>query len=1175
MYNPVSTIRLQFNKDFTFARLEELIPFVVDLGVRTIYASPIFKATPGSLHGYDIVDPLTINPEIGTEEDLVRIAQKLEAQGIGWIQDIVPNHMAFHDDNVWLKDVLEKKGSSEYAEYFDSQLSSDFFTSPITENSDLIYRRFFLIAGLICLNMHSRKVFDDYHQLIFRLVRNGTFKGLRVDHIDGLYDPEEYLRRLRDVVGPEVYIVIEKILEPGEELEKWWPIQGTTGYEFVAALNDLLTSRGARPVFDKIYQSIAPSDKNFDDIIIENKRLILFKYMTGELSNLTRYFIDLGLGTSDEGLQGAIAEVMIRCPNYRFYNYKRYRTALSELIDDCRTKAPEYNPGYDQLESALVEKPSPNGVKFYMRLMQFTGPLMAKGVEDTLMYRFNKFIGLNEVGDLPDEFGSSVSAFHETMTARLRYWQYSMNTTATHDTKRGEDSRARLHVLTDMPFNWAEQVQKWREMNRAQGIDPNDEYLIYQALIATYEDGGQEYIDRFLAYAAKALREAKVHSRWEDPNEKYEGTINDFIRKVVSETDHFLPFLNKVREHGIKNSLVQVLLKITCPGIPDIYQGSITWDFSFVDPDNRRPVDYDRLATSDNVKTQLIKKLLRVRSENEKVFSLGRYQPLKVSGNLRSNIIAFGREYQGSWMIVAALLHTAQLEDVEWDGTVILLPGECPIEAQDLIHENKFQHAGELKATDLFKDSPVALVFLEEPQRARRGGILMPVASLPSHFPIGDVGYSARQFADFLFESRQRIWQMLPVNAVDESRFFSPYSPISSIAGNTMLISMEDLIYDGLLTEEDVYSGKPWKKNVIDYDAAEKKKGQLLRKAFGTFNARKPPHLENEFQLFINEEKAWLDGFVEFTGNDAEFTRWTQFMFFRQMKALRKYCNDRDILLMGDVPFYVGSNSADASQYKNVFSTEMAGVPPDYFNDEGQFWGMPVFNWKTGKELVYTWWIQRLRKNLELYDFVRLDHFRAFSAYWSIPPGSKNGVNGEWVKGPGIEFFEMLKDELGDLRLVAEDLGDVDADVYELRDELGLPGMKVIQFGFGGDFPSSPHLPHNHNERSIAYPGTHDNNTTRGWFEGDVGPMEIKNLERYFNTSVSKRNIAELLTRVAFASHSQTAIVSMQDILGLDHRSRTNTPSTESDDNWRWRLKDVPTGKVVGRLRDLVHTYGR
>jgi malto-oligosyltrehalose synthase len=1220
MCNPVSTIRLQFNKDFTFKRAEELIPFFEDVGVRTIYASPVFKATPGSTHGYDIVDPLSINPEIGTEEELVSLTKKLGEKNIGWIQDIVPNHMAFHKDNVWLQDVLKKGAESEFADFFDTSYSSDFFHGPPTEptNTRINYRRFFLINGLICLNMQSPRVFDHYHKLIAKLIRNGTFKGLRVDHIDGLYDPAEYLQRLRDLAGPDVYIVIEKILEPEEELCKLWPIQGTTGYDFLGTVNNLFTSPAARPVFDNVYRSIAPETKSFEEKVASSKRLILRRYMRGELDNIVNYFIGLKLGEVDRtSLGGAIEEIMVRCPYYRFYGNdfplkgEEY-TALLKLINDCRLKAPAFEAAFEQLIQALLEKPSKfdgeynqRAAKFYMRLMQFTGPLMAKGVEDTLMYTFNRFIAHNEVGDLPDEFGASIGSFHRAMIKRLHDWPLSMNATATHDTKRGEDSRMRLNVLTDIPNEWADKIAHWFALNtehRAKyNIDPNDEYMIYQSLVGTFTgDVTDEYLTRLIGFVSKALREAKVHTQWEAPNEEYESAVNGFIKAILAEGSDFMksfePFVSKVTEHGAINSFSQLLLKIACPGIPDIYQGSLGWDLSFVDPDNRRQVDYEKLP--GNPKFELTKKLLRARSQHEKVFAFGHYRPLKVTGPLRSNVIAFGREYQGSWIVAAAMLHSAQLETVDWQNTFIQLPEECCHLAEDLVENGKFDHKGCVEVGKLFSKNTVALLLLETPKRQRRSGILMPVSSLPSRFSIGDIGRSARQFADFLFEARQRVWQMLPVNAVDKQSFYSPYSSVSSIAGNSMLICMEDLVTEGVLTEEDIESVRPWRKSTVDYEVADRKKSALLRKAWNNFKGNDNRLLHDEFQKFIEDEKSWLEGFARFSllqrsykeseSDELMMIRWVQFIFYRQMKALRRYCNERDIILVGDLPFYIGMNSADVWEHRNVFAVDengkignVAGVPPDYFNSDGQVWGMPVFNWQTHPDDVSRWWIQRLRKSLDLFDYVRLDHFRAFSEYWSIPAGSETATDhgggaraGEWKKGPGLKFFEAAKRELGDLRLIAEDLGDITNDVYELRDSLKLPGMKVLQFGFGSDFPASTHLPHNHSTRFIVYPGTHDNNTTRGWFEYDIGEEEVKNLSAYFNTRVTKGNVVDIFIRACFASNAEMSIVSMQDVLRLGERARINKPSTTSG-NWVWRMSSMPKEEIVERLRRLVYLYER
>jgi malto-oligosyltrehalose synthase/4-alpha-glucanotransferase len=1232
MYNPISTIRLQFNKDFTFKRAEELIPFFEDLGVRTIYASPVFKAVPGSLHGYDIIDPLTINPEIGTEEELVRLSNKLWEKNIGWIQDIVPNHMAYHKDNAWLSDVLKKGRESEFADFFDTEWASDFFHDPPTEptNTQINYRRFFLINGLICLNMQSQKVFDWYHALIAKLTALGTFKGLRVDHIDGLYDPTEYLERLRALVGDDVYIVVEKILEGEEELCKTWPVQGTTGYDFLATANNLFTSANARGVFDNIYRSISPERKSFEDKVVTSKRLILEHYMAGELSNLVNYFIDLKLGDVDRvALRGAIEEVMVRCPYYRFYgNHLPLKgegyTAMLKLINDCRLKAPAYEVAFGQLIEALFERPSKfdgeynqRATKFYMRLMQFTGPLMAKGVEDTLMYTFNRFIAHNEVGDQPDEFGASVVTFHQAMIKRRHDWPCSMNATATHDTKRGEDSRMRLNALTDIPNEWADKITHWfaanREIRSKHPVDPNDEYMIYQALVATFPgDVTKEYLERLTAFTSKALREAKVHTRWEAPNEDYENSVTGFVQAILATDSRFmqsfLPFVKRITEHGEINSLSQLLLKIACPGVPDIYQASLGWDLSFVDPDNRRQVNYHNL--SGNRKFELTKKLLKARRDHQKIFTLGHYRPLKVTGPLRSNVIAFGREYQGSWIIAAAMLHSAQLKIVDWQGTSIQLPDDCCHEAEDLIEGDKCKQDGAIEVAQLFSKESIALLLLQIGDRERRSGILMPVASLPSRFSIGDIGQSARQFADFLFAGRQRAWQMLPLNAVDKQSFYSPYSSVSSVAGNSMLISMEDLARDGLLGWDDIDSNRPWKKNTVDYEIADRKKNVLLRKAWTRFKSR---GVQDDFKKFVADESAWLEGFAKFSllqklygpnwikwpddvrhceatalsrleeehSDDLMMIRWVQFIFYRQMKSLRSYCNERDIILIGDLPFYIGLNSADVWEYRNVFEIDdsgnvrnTAGVPPDYFNSDGQLWGMPVFNWGSGAADVSRWWIQRLRKSLDLFDYVRLDHFRAFSAYWSIPADSISAKAGAWKNGPGIKFFEAAKHELGELRLIAEDLGDITQDVYDLRDSLKLPGMKVMQFGFGPDFPASTHLPHNYSTQFIAYPGTHDNNTTRGWFEHDIGEKEIENISAYFNTKVAKGNVSDIFARSCLASNARTSVVTMQDILRLGSKARLNKPSTTSG-NWLWRMNSLPKPEVAERLRRLVYLYER
>lgn len=1244
MYNPVSTIRLQFNKEFTFREFESLIPFFSDLGVKTIYASPIFQSTPGSLHGYDVSNPLEINPEIGTEEELRNISKKLSENGIGWIQDIVPNHMAFHESNKWLWDVLEKGQDSEFAGFFDTPYSSDFYkgklTSTVVGDAKVNYRRFFTIDGLICINVQDQKVFDKYHELIARLVHDGIFQGLRIDHVDGLYDPEDYFRKLRDLVGSDVYIIIEKILEPGEELDKNWPIQGTTGYEFLATVNNLFTWAGARNAFSDLYRSISPSDTPFNERVFANKQLILSKYMAGELDNLARYFIDLDLTDGEPffNLKEAIAAFLIHCPYYRYYgklplDHRTY-LEIEELIDDCRVRFPKYTDAFDQLDYALLEKPRENDKayneranKFYHRLMQFTGPLMAKGVEDTLMYNFNRFIAHNEVGDSPSEFGVSVNEFHEAMGRRNNGWNLALNATATHDTKRGEDARMRLNVLTDIPKQWTDKVNFWFHKNKiyqqAGQIDRNDEYFIYQTLIASYPGTHEDdFVSRVEEYMTKAMRESKVHSRWEDPDQSYENAVLQFIRNILDKDSGFMadfrPFFEKVANHGFANSLAQVTLKFTCPGVPDTYQSGLTWDLSMVDPDNRRPVDFKSV---NGVKFSLTKKLLSIRSEHKNIFTYGHYRPLRVTGTKSRHVVAFAREYQGNFVVVAAMLHTVQLQDqasldltsIDWGNTSIQLPEDCAMIAQDLLDGNKITHAGAIEVSKIFGGLPVAVLMLKAPVTKRSAGILMPVASLPSEFSIGDIGASGRRFADYLFQARQKVWQVLPVNEADRSAGFSPYSALSSMAGSSILIDVKDLVQEGLLDASEVIL-RTNKGSRIDYEKSIREKLPLIEKAWKNFVHKKPVALTRDFSEFIEREQDWLHGYAQFKvllhhHNNKPWTdwsielkrrdedamkrvevdfrdeilkmKWIQFIFFRQMKALRHYCNERGIQLMGDLPFYVDARSCDTWLYRDVFEIDdegnvggMAGVPPDYFNDEGQLWGMPVFRWEKNREGVYKWWTERLRKNLEMYDLLRLDHFRAFAEYWRVAPGSNNAVKGEWVCGPGIDFFDHLKGQLDSFSFVAEDLGDVGDNVYELRDRFGMPGMKVLQFGFGAEFPTSVHLPHNYSSNFIAYPGTHDNNTTKGWYNRETSLIERRNLDTYFNSKATPRNVSSLFIRVVYSSHANMAMVAMQDLLDLDERSRMNTPST-STGNWSWRLKEMPGPELMERLRKMVFMYQR
>jgi 4-alpha-glucanotransferase len=882
---------------------------------------------------------------------------------------------------------------------------------------------------------------------------------------------------------------------------------------------------------------------------------------------------------------------------------------------------------------------------------------MAKGVEDTLMYTYNRFIGNNEVGDSPETFGTSIVSFHKKMKYRQANWPLSINATATHDTKRGEDVSARLNVLTDLPEEWFEAVNEWRILNeglKTNGFpDTNDEYFIYQALVSTYPfHSDDSYEERFHAYISKALREAKIHSNWNTPNEEYETAAKNFASGLLDKSKPFWKsfknFQDKISDHGIINSLTKVLLKFTCPGIPDVYQGCELWDFNMVDPDNRRPVNYEqRIEWLDkiskekeehqdellkllwenradgNIKLWLIHNLLKERKENQELFHEGHYIPLKVKGAHKKHIIAFARRHKDTWYVVASAIHTASLckkqgkkvSEIDWENTRIVLPDEAPENWNGLLHKISGTNKKGIEVGQLFKDLPLAFIKMKHAETSRSAGILMHITSLPSLFGIGDFGPEAVSFANFLSRSRQKYWQLLPLNITEAGNAHSPYSSISSMAGNTLLISPEGLAKDGLLDAQEIKQFHLPSAMVVDFEEAERIKDLMFEKAYQKFIQQRSSTLGLEFKSFCETEAHWLHDFAlyvrikrhyhgnawykwpealklrdelalkEFAENHEDALdkiKWLQFMFARQWKSLKRYCNNLGIQLFGDLPFYVSYDSADVWSNPDIFAldekgniTGVAGVPPDYFNSDGQLWGMPVFKWDVLKNRNYDWWIQRIKKNMEFYDVLRLDHFRAFADYWEVAAKEKTAKKGTWKPGPGADFFQAIKNALGELPFIAEDLGDINDEVHKLRDDFNLPGMKVLQFAFGNDMSTSIYIPHNYNANYLAYTGTHDNNTTVGWFRQDAGKTERKNLYRYLGVKPKEKNIHTLLSKLAYSSVAQTAIIPLQDLLGLDENSRMNIPAS-MDKNWVWRLKRKQlTEEYEKQLREWVKMYNR
>jgi len=495
----------------------------------------------------------------------------------------------------------------------------------------------------------------------------------------------------------------------------------------------------------------------------------------------------------------------------------------------------------------------------------------------------------------------------------------------------------------------------------------------------------------------------------------------------------------------------------------------------------------------------------------------------------------------------------------------------------------------------------------------RSAGILLHITSLPSSFGIGDLGPQAKAFADFLNRSSQTFWQLLPLSPTTAGQGNSPYSASSSMAGNPLLISPELLAEDGLLSEEDIAAYKIKETDKVDFEKAEENKRRMLEKAYANYCAN-PAALEKEFAAFSKQEAYWLDDFAlyivlkkengdkQWSDWDKPFklhntkalkqfaaehkeevdkVKWQQMIFSRQWLGLKEYCNKLNIQLFGDMPFYVAYDSSDVWSHRDIFSVDkegkqqfVAGTPPDAFNENGQLWGMPIFNWEVLKQRNYDWWINRMRKNLELFNLVRLDHFRAFAAYWQVKASEETALNGEWIKSPGKEFFTILKKELGEMPFVAEDLGHIDEPVYKLRDGFKLPGMNVLQFAFGDNMPKNTYIPHHHAPLAVVYTGTHDNNTTIGWFKTLPKP-EKKNLNLYAGTKMTTKNVCEILSRMTYASVSKLAILPMQDILELDEKARMNIPSS-GENNWSWCMTAKQMNATIEKkLKEWCVVYDR
>lgn len=919
---PTATYRLQFNPEFTFRDAEKIVTYLNDLGVSCLYASPIFQARSGSMHGYDVVNPNRLNPELGSEDEFEALLTQTKTLNLTWLQDIVPNHMAFDASNEMLMDILEHGPHSQYFDFFDftwehpyssmqgrllapflgefyatclengelqlkyqkSGLSVHYYDHryPIRMNSylrvfthnldqlrnelspthpdfvkllgifyamknistdqaleerygqvnfiktmlwelyssndtirgfvdnnitffngtpgdpasfnaldellneqfyrlafwkvgteEINYRRFFNINELISVRVEYERVFAKTHELLSRLIAEHHIDGLRIDHVDGLYDPTQYLKRLRRSF-PHIYLLVEKILD-FEKCPEFWPIEGTTGYEFLNKVNGVFCNRENQYKMQKIYTRLVKLQHSFPELVHNKKLHIVGRHMAGDVDNLaqvlaqissqTRYGSDFTL----YGLRRALVEVLAWFPVYRTYITRTEfreidRTIIEDTLKKCERSLPDFVHEYGFIRKILLlenadqldDQDRELWLHFIMRFQQLTGPLMAKGFEDTVLYNYFQFISQNEVGGDPETFGTSHIEFHYFNKNRFAEWPHAMNSTSTHDTKRGEDVRARINVLSELPDEWGNHIRLWRKLNKKHKVrqerrgmpDRNDEYFLYQTLVGTFPTWGQNdetYRQRIKDYIIKAVREAKVHTAWLEPENEYETAFLTFIDRILEPhkdnafLKEFIPFQQKMAFYGRFNSLSQVLLKMTSPGVPDFYQGTELWDLNLVDPDNRRPVDYDKrkrllsglkkraakdktaLArellwdTEGACKLYVIHQTLQVRKEQPDVYQKGAYIPLEVDGLYKHNVIAFARHWEQSWTITVVPRFLTSLVDVDqapigevWEDTHIVLPERLSL--TDHFTGQRFEPEHTLLLGDLFRDFCVGLL---------------------------------------------------------------------------------------------------------------------------------------------------------------------------------------------------------------------------------------------------------------------------------------------------------------------------------------------------------------------------------------------------------------------------------------------------------------------------------
>jgi (1->4)-alpha-D-glucan 1-alpha-D-glucosylmutase len=773
---------------FGFDDAAAAVPYLAELGVTHLYCSPYLQAAPGSAHGYDVVDHSRLNPELGGEEAFARMVAACREAGLGILLDVVPNHMAVSEpesQNAQWWSLLREGRESPYADWFDVDWDSadnpgkvlvpvlggplgevldelelfedriryynhDFPLAPGTRvdgdvlatldqqhyrlaswrvaGEELDYRRFFDVTTLAGVRVEVPRVFDESHALVLQQVRTGILDGLRIDHPDGLADPAGYLDQLAEATGG-AWVVIEKILEPGEDLPAAWATAGTTGYDALNRVLGLFVDPAGELPLTALWQSVTGDDASYEDVVDTTKHLVLSEVLAAEVNRLT----ELGLkvcradpslrDTTRRAFREALVEVLAGFGVYRAYLAPGGRADKQALhhVDAAVAKAREALPrraAEIDLVRRLVLAEGPVGLaadEFVTRFQQTCGPVMAKGVEDTAFYRYFRLSALNEVGGDPGRFGLPVREFHEACDIQQREWPLSMTTLSTHDTKRSEDVRARLVLLAQCPKEWGDAVTRWHaaatRYRSAAGPDAATEQLVWQTLVGAWPITA----DRAVAYVEKATREGKAQTSWVDPVPAFDEAVQAFVRGVLSDealVNELGAFVDRLTPAWQVTALAQKAVQLTMPGVADTYQGSELWDLSLVDPDNRRPVDFARrrelLASLeaapalDDVglaKLHLVSSLLRLRRELPEAFLAGStYAPLDAG----PRAIGFVR---GGKVATVAPLRALQVARAGWGDDTVTLPDGA---WQDVL--TGATREGSVRLAELLDAFPVAVL---------------------------------------------------------------------------------------------------------------------------------------------------------------------------------------------------------------------------------------------------------------------------------------------------------------------------------------------------------------------------------------------------------------------------------------------------------------------------------